>query len=75
MWNDWELFLQVVTGQFSWVDALGTRHVTVYRADASGYHVIEMRNEVGAVQIKPKNDFTPNRKIPQVQTLFKIKFC
>jgi hypothetical protein len=53
---------QVVTGQFSWVDALGTRHVTVYRADESGYHVLEMREEVGAVQIDP--DRQPRRFFP-----------
>jgi hypothetical protein len=48
------MFHQVVTGQFSWVDALGTRHVTVYRADENGYRIVEMRNEIGAVEIVPK---------------------
>ena len=46
---------QVVTGEFSWVDALGTRHVTVYRADENGYHILEMRKELGFVNIIPNN--------------------
>ena len=55
-----------MTGQFSWVDALGTRHVTVYRADESGYHILEMRREVGAVAIAPKNEPERPKKIQQV---------
>jgi len=44
---------QVVTGEFSWVDGAGTRHVTVYRADENGYHVLELRTEPGVVTVDP----------------------
>ncbi|CAB4067565.1 unnamed protein product [Lepeophtheirus salmonis] len=36
---------KVVTGEYSWVDALGVRRVTRYRADDTGYHILEMREE------------------------------
>eukprot|EP00096_Caligus_rogercresseyi_P011646 TRINITY_DN4652_c0_g1_i2.p1 TRINITY_DN4652_c0_g1~~TRINITY_DN4652_c0_g1_i2.p1 ORF type:complete len:235 (+),score=36.35 TRINITY_DN4652_c0_g1_i2:104-706(+) len=36
---------KVVTGEYSWVDSVGVRRVTRYRADDSGYHILEMREE------------------------------
>lgn len=42
-----------MTGEFSWVDGAGTRHVTVYRADDQGYHVLELRTEPGVVTVDP----------------------
>ena len=47
------------------MDALGTRHVTVYRADENGYHVLEMRREVGFVQITPNNLQQSKKKVPE----------
>ena len=58
------LFHQVVTGEFSWVDALGTRHVTVYRADENGYHILQMRKELGFVNITP-NNLQPKKKVAE----------
>ena len=43
-----------MTGEYSWVDPVGTRHVTVYRADETGFHIVEQREEVGAVVIRPR---------------------
>lgn len=53
----------MVTGEYSWVDALGTRHVVVYRADETGYHVIQMRTELNAVVMRPT---TPRDGIYQI---------
>ena len=45
--------MQVVTGEYSWVDAAGTRHVTEYRADETGYHIVDIREEKNFVEIRP----------------------
>ena len=48
-----DLYTQVVTGEYSWVDAAGTRHVTEYRADETGYHIVDIREEKNFVKIRP----------------------
>ena len=43
------------------MDGAGTRHVTVYRADETGYHVLEMRQEKNIIKIKEKKPRKPKK--------------
>ena len=43
-----------MTGEYSWIDGVGTRHVVEYRADETGYHVLDMRQEKNVVKIREK---------------------
>ncbi len=51
-----------MTGQYSWVDNLGTRHVVVYRADKTGYHIVDMRKEEGAVKMRSRDELPTTRR-------------
>ncbi len=41
----------MVSGEYSWVDPLGTRHTVVYRADEDGFKILETREEKGFVKV------------------------
>ena len=44
----------VVNGEYSWVDPVGTLHLVRYRADDTGFHIIDMQQKQGFVNITPK---------------------
>ena len=46
----------MVTGEYSWVDPFGTRHVIVYKADETGFNIVEQREEKNAVEIKDEEE-------------------
>ena len=43
-----------MTGEYSWVDPEGTLHLVRYKADETGYHILESINQPGFVKIHPK---------------------
>lgn len=51
----------IVNGEYSWVDGVGTRHVVVYRADETGYHVLDNRQEKNAIKIKERKPRKPKK--------------
>ena len=46
-----QTLLKVVTGEYSYVDPLGTRHTVVYKADEKGFRILETREEKGFVKV------------------------
>jgi hypothetical protein len=44
----------VVTGEYSWVDPDGALHLVRYKADETGFHIVESLKQPGFVKIVPK---------------------
>ncbi len=44
----------MVTGEYSWVDPDGALHLVRYKADETGFHIVESLKQPGFVKIVPK---------------------
>jgi len=58
-----------VTGEYSWVDPEGTLHLVRYRADETGYHILESINQRGFVKIVPKPPRSSRKLLRKVRVL------
>ena len=62
-----------MTGEYSWVDPEGTLHLVRYRADHTGYHIVDTVNQPNFVKIVEKPLSFERRKVEKPLSVEKRK--
>ena len=63
----------MTSGEYSWVDPLGTRHTVVYRADEDGFKILETREEKGFVKVDTPDQIRLKKKSKDAAEVKKTK--